>query len=72
MLQWVWRFLEAGLHCRHARLASPRMYLAMSLACVKDFEQEARLKLDRNAWNYYSSGANQEQTLRDNVNAYNR
>ena len=81
MLQWVWRFLGAGLRSRHARVPRPGLEprgnvngdsLAMSLVCVEDFEQQAQLKLDRNAWNYYSSGANQEQTLRDNVDAYKR
>ncbi len=40
--------------------------------CVADFEASAREALDRNAWGYYSSGANQQQTLRDNVKAYSR
>ena len=42
------------------------------LVCVDDYEQEARLRLDRNAWNYYSSGADEQQTLRDNVEAFLR
>ena len=40
--------------------------------CLSDFEANAEKVLDRNAWNYYSSGVNQEITLRDNVAAYQR
>ena len=40
--------------------------------CLKDFENEAGQKLDRNAWNYYSSGAMRQNTLEDNSQAYNR
>lgn len=40
--------------------------------CVADFEKYAQARLDSNAWGYYSSGANQEQTLRDNVEAFRR
>ncbi len=40
--------------------------------CVADFEGNAREVLDRNSWDYYSSGAIHEQTLRDNVEAYSR
>ncbi len=44
----------------------------VGMFCVADFEASAREALDRNAWGYYSSGANQQQTLRDNVEAYSR
>ena len=40
--------------------------------CVSDFEKYAQMKLDSNAWGYYSSGANMEQTLRDNKEAFQR
>ena len=40
--------------------------------CVADFEAHAKASLDANAWGYYSSGANQEQTLKDNVEAFSR
>jgi (S)-2-hydroxy-acid oxidase len=40
--------------------------------CLSDFEKYARSRLDGNAWGYYSSGANQEQTLRDNEEAFRR
>ena len=39
---------------------------------LEDFEDEAKKRLDRNAWGYYSSGATTERTLRDNVDAYSR
>ncbi len=40
--------------------------------CLEDFEKEASQKLDRNAWNYYSSGSVRENTVKDNAQAYNR
>lgn len=43
-----------------------------SLVKLEDFEEEARKRLDRNAWGYYSSGATTEQSLKDNVDAYSR
>lgn len=39
---------------------------------VSDFEEHARTKLDANAWGYYSSGADEEHTLRDNQLAFTR
>ena len=37
-----------------------------------DFEKLAKSKLDSNAWGYYSAGANDEVTLRDNQQAFDR
>ena len=45
---------------------------ATKMLCVADFEAHAKAALGRNAWGYYSSGANQEQTLKDNVEAFAR
>ena len=39
---------------------------------VDDFEARAREVLEKKVWNFYSSGAGQEQTLRENVEAYSR
>ena len=41
-----------------------------AMICLSDFEKQARTRLDSNAWGYYSSGADQEQTLRDNEEAF--
>ena len=43
-----------------------------AMFCLADFEKQARARLDDNAWGYYSSGADQEQTLRDNELAFSR
>lgn len=43
-----------------------------SMFSLADFETHARKVLDKNALDYYSSGADQEQTLRDNVEAFKR
>ena len=40
--------------------------------CIADFEKIAKTKLTQNAWNYYSSGADDEQTLSENCTAFNR
>lgn len=37
-----------------------------------DFEQVAKLKMDTEGWNYYSSGADDEITLRENHGAFQR
>ena len=44
----------------------------MTMFCLADFEAHAREALGRNAWDYYSSGANRQQTLRDNEEAFSR
>lgn len=42
------------------------------LICVQDFEIYARNNLSSEARDYYFSGANHEQTLRDNIEAFGR
>ena len=50
----------------------PMLCMASRLVCVDDYEQEARLRLDRNAWIYFSTGSDAGQTLRDNLDAFSR
>jgi len=40
--------------------------------CINDFEEPARKSLTRNAYIYYSSGADDQQTLKENQNAFKR
>ena len=40
--------------------------------CLADFEVHFKNSLNKNALDYYSSGANQEQTLKDNMEAFTR
>lgn len=40
--------------------------------CLADFEAHFKNSLDKNARDYFSSGANHEQTLKDNVEAFSR
>lgn len=40
--------------------------------CVSDFEEEARKLLPKAVYDYYRSGADQQNTLADNVAAFNR
>ena len=42
------------------------------MLCLADLEAHAKKVLDRNAWGHYSGGANHEQTLRDNTEAFAR
>ena len=42
------------------------------ILCLADLEAHAKEVLDRNAWGHYSGGANHEQTLRDNAEAFAR
>lgn len=43
-----------------------------ALVCVEDFERYAYQHLPRNALDYYRSGANDEQSLKDNRLAFSR
>jgi YHS domain-containing protein len=40
--------------------------------CVDDIREIASLKLDRNAYGYFFSGAEDKQSLRDNIAAFKR
>ena len=40
--------------------------------CLADFEVHFKNSLNKNVLDYYSSGANQEQTLKDNMEAFTR
>ena len=40
--------------------------------CVDDFEIYAKNYLNRNAIDYYKSGADNEISLADNINSFNR
>ncbi|KAJ2363922.1 Hydroxyacid oxidase 1, partial [Coemansia sp. RSA 2607] len=38
--------------------------------CIKDLECIAKTAMPSGAWGYYDSGANDEQTKYDNMNAF--
>lgn len=44
----------------------------MQFICVKDYEEEAHRKLPKQALDYYRSGADEEITLRSNVDAFKK
>lgn len=44
----------------------------MKFICVDDYEKEAYKRLPKEALDYYRSGADEEVTLRSNVNAFDR
>ena len=39
---------------------------------IKDFEKRAKLNLPKFVYDYYSSGSTEEQTLKDNCDAFKR
>ncbi|WOO80654.1 Cytochrome b2, mitochondrial [Vanrija pseudolonga] len=56
-------------------LAAPEPYVKPHLGeilSLHDFETVARETMTRRGWNYYSSGADDEITMRENYNAYQR
>lgn len=40
--------------------------------CLKDIEEYTQQALGKNARDYYSSGADGQQTLRDNIESFSR
>lgn len=42
------------------------------LVCIEDFEREALQMLNKNALDYYRSGADDEVTLKENKRAFKR
>lgn len=42
------------------------------LVCVDDFEKRAYQNLDKNALDYYRSGANEELSLKENRQGFSR
>ena len=42
------------------------------LVCVADFEKKAKQLIPKMALDYYCGGADDEQTLRDNMEAFKR
>lgn len=42
------------------------------LVCVSDYELQAKKLLPKSVFDYYSSGADEQQTLRDNITAFSR
>lgn len=46
--------------------------MAETLVCVSDYEREARRVLPKAVFDYYCSGADQQETLADNTAAYSR
>ena len=43
-----------------------------SLVCVSDYELQARRALPKAVFDYYCSGADEQETLADNTAAYSR
>ncbi|KAI8058193.1 hypothetical protein BDF22DRAFT_664390 [Syncephalis plumigaleata] len=46
--------------------------MAQPPICLRDFELNAKAVLPRAVWDYYASGANDEETMRDNETAFKR
>ena len=61
---------HACMDIAHAR--STCRVTKMAVVSLADIAQVAKEKLDRNAYSYFRSGADEEQTLRDNEAAFRR
>ncbi|TRY92475.1 hypothetical protein DNTS_028182 [Danionella cerebrum] len=46
--------------------------MSEALVCVRDYEHQARRLLPKSVFDYYYSGADEQETLQDNVTAYSR
>ena len=57
---------------RHDVISVEKMALAHDVVCLADFEAFARQHLPKYAYEFYSAGANEQQTLRENVDAFKR
>jgi len=68
----VGKTLSISTSASWSHVALLTLYLHRIMFCLPDFEEHAKKTLSKNAWDYYTSGANQEQTLRDNVEAFSR
>ena len=42
------------------------------LFCLEEYEEEAKLKIDKINWDYFSQGSCHGNTAKDNVEAYKR
>ena len=49
-----------------------KMTESQDVVCLADFEDHARRLLPKYAFDFYSSGANDQETLKENVNAFKR
>ena len=45
---------------------------SVNIACLSDFEQFARVTLDKRSFDYIEGGADDEQTIKSNVDAFKR
>lgn len=48
------------------------MRMFPQLVCINDYEQHAKSVLPKSIYDYYRSGANDQETLADNVAAFSR
>lgn len=55
----------------YLRLLYPAAMLPR-LVCIRDYEEHARSVLQKSVYDYYKSGANDQETLADNIRAFSR
>ncbi|DAA23273.1 2-Hydroxyacid oxidase 1 isoform 2 [Bos taurus] len=46
--------------------------MSSRLVCISDYEQHAKSVLQKSIYDYYKSGANDQETLADNIAAFSR
>ena len=62
-------------YCQHLGLwacGSARSVKMADPVCVDDFEKHAKKHLPKYAFEYFAGGADEENTLRENVEAFKR
>ena len=75
-----WLRLRVARRVRHTsqlcacrgEVESSAVRLHSAMLCTADFEAHARKVLTKETWDYYEGGANNEQTLKENVIAFSR
>jgi hypothetical protein len=63
-------FIDIGL--RNIEMDKSPINGEEAVVCLDDFEREAVKVLPKNAFDYFRSGADDEATLRDNIDAFKR
>lgn len=46
--------------------------MSSRFVCINDYEQYAKSVLEKSVYDYYKSGANDQETLTDNIAAFSR
>lgn len=68
----MWLKRREHLQCRYRYPKNLVYKMALKFVCVEDYEKHAAKVLPSYALEYYKSGADEEQTLRENRDSFKR